>query len=140
MNKVHSEESRYRANRQGEIDSAAVYRAMAAAERTPQLASVYERLAQVEERHLQFWEEQLRALGREPGPGNRHGGRAHSRSPHEGSASKHAPTDTSRPRSPNSPEPSERTHTAAWVLSATIRLNATEPLCLSPRLAGPLLS
>jgi vacuolar iron transporter family protein len=68
MNKVRSEEGRYRANRQGEIDSAAVYRAMAAAERTPQLSSVYERLAQVEERHLQFWEEQLRGLGSEPGP------------------------------------------------------------------------
>jgi VIT1/CCC1 family predicted Fe2+/Mn2+ transporter len=68
MNNVRSDEVRYRANRQGEIDSAAVYRAMAAAERTPQLASVYERLAQVEERHLRFWEEQLRAAGREPGP------------------------------------------------------------------------
>ncbi|HEY5076396.1 MAG TPA: demethoxyubiquinone hydroxylase family protein, partial [Acidimicrobiia bacterium] len=68
MNKVRSEEGRYRANRQGEIDSAAVYRAMAAAERTPQLSSVYERLAQVEERHLQFWEERLRGLGSEPGP------------------------------------------------------------------------
>ncbi len=68
MNNVRSDEARYRANRQGEIDSATVYRAMAAAERTPQLASVYERLAQVEERHLRFWEEQLRAAGREPGP------------------------------------------------------------------------
>src|SRR5258706_277154 len=63
-----SEASRYRANLQGEIDGAAVYRAMAAAEKDPHLASVYERLAQVEERHLSFWEEQLRGLGLEPGP------------------------------------------------------------------------
>jgi hypothetical protein len=41
---------RYRANLQGEIDSAAVYRAMASAEKSEQLASVYTRLAQVEER------------------------------------------------------------------------------------------
>jgi demethoxyubiquinone hydroxylase (CLK1/Coq7/Cat5 family) len=53
--------TRYRVNRQGEIDSAAVYRAMARAEKNAQLASVYTRLAQVEERHLAFWEEQLRA-------------------------------------------------------------------------------
>jgi VIT1/CCC1 family predicted Fe2+/Mn2+ transporter len=61
------EESRYRANRQGEIDSAAVYRAMAASESSSQLASVYERLAMVEERHLDFWEDKLRGIGRDPG-------------------------------------------------------------------------
>ena len=63
-----SDASRYRANLQGEIDGAAVYRAMAAVEKKPQLASVYERLAEVEERHLSFWEEQLRTIGIEPGP------------------------------------------------------------------------
>ena len=57
---------RYRDNRQGEIDSAFVYRAMSAAERNPQLASVYVRLAQVEERHLIFWEERLRSVGVDP--------------------------------------------------------------------------
>jgi transposase, IS6 family len=31
-------------------------------------------------------------------------------------------------RSPNSPEPSERTQTGAWIARATVRLNATEPL------------
>ena len=61
-------EARYRANRQGEIDSAVVYRAMAKAESDARLASVYIRLAEVEERHLGFWEDQLRALGRDPGP------------------------------------------------------------------------
>lgn len=60
--------ARYRANRQGEIDSAAVYRAMASSEPTPQLASVYERLAMVEERHLGFWEDKIESLGSDPGP------------------------------------------------------------------------
>jgi VIT1/CCC1 family predicted Fe2+/Mn2+ transporter len=63
-----AEEARYRANRQGEIDSAAVYRAMAASESSPQLTSVYERLATVEERHLGFWEDKLLSTGRDPGP------------------------------------------------------------------------
>jgi VIT1/CCC1 family predicted Fe2+/Mn2+ transporter len=63
-----TEETRYRANRQGEIDSAALYRAMAGSEASPQLASVYERLAMVEERHLGFWEDKLRSLGYDPGP------------------------------------------------------------------------
>jgi hypothetical protein len=58
---------RYRANWQGEIDSAFVYRAMAAAEESEQLASVYVRLAEVEERHLGFWEDKLRSLGANPG-------------------------------------------------------------------------
>lgn len=62
-----TEASRYRANRQGEIDSAAVYRAMADAEPAPQLALVYRRLAMVEERHLGFWEEKLRSAGVDPG-------------------------------------------------------------------------
>jgi vacuolar iron transporter family protein len=59
---------RYQSNLQGEIDSAFVYRAMAAAEDNEQLASVYVRLAEVEERHLGFWEDRLRALGTNPGP------------------------------------------------------------------------
>ena len=36
-----SEEARYRANRQAEIDSAVVYRAMAASETSPQLTYQY---------------------------------------------------------------------------------------------------
>jgi VIT1/CCC1 family predicted Fe2+/Mn2+ transporter len=59
---------RYRSNLQGEIDSAFVYRAMAAAEENEQLASVYVRLAEVEERHLGFWEDRLRTIGTDPGP------------------------------------------------------------------------
>jgi VIT1/CCC1 family predicted Fe2+/Mn2+ transporter len=59
---------RYRANRQGEVDSAFVYRAMAAAEANEQLASVYTRLAEVEERHVGFWEDRLRSVDSDPGP------------------------------------------------------------------------
>jgi VIT1/CCC1 family predicted Fe2+/Mn2+ transporter len=55
--------ARYRANLQDEIDSAALYRTMAEAEKQPQLADVYRRLAAVEERHAGFWEERLRAVG-----------------------------------------------------------------------------
>jgi VIT1/CCC1 family predicted Fe2+/Mn2+ transporter len=61
-------EARFRLNLQGEIDSAAVYRAMARSEKSQQLSSVYVRLAEVEERHLDFWEDQLRAVGADPGP------------------------------------------------------------------------
>jgi VIT1/CCC1 family predicted Fe2+/Mn2+ transporter len=57
---------RYRANLQGEIDSAYVYRAMAGAETSPLLASVYVRLAAVEERHAAFWLEQLKKTGVDP--------------------------------------------------------------------------
>lgn len=67
MARTDSEASRYRTNLQGEIDSAAVYRSMAAAEKNPQLASVYSRLAEVEERHLSFWEGQLRSIGIDSG-------------------------------------------------------------------------
>ena len=55
--------ARYRANLQGEIDGAALYRALAEVERRPQLAEVYGRLAATEERHARHWEEQLRAAG-----------------------------------------------------------------------------
>jgi vacuolar iron transporter family protein len=63
---------RYRANWQGEIDGAALYRALAEAESQPQLAEVYRRLAEVEERHAAHWEERLRAAG-EPIPTRRPG-------------------------------------------------------------------
>jgi VIT1/CCC1 family predicted Fe2+/Mn2+ transporter len=41
---------------------------MASAEKSEQLSSVYLRLADVEERHLAFWEERLRSIGADPGP------------------------------------------------------------------------
>ena len=55
--------ARYRANRQDEINSAALYRTVAALESQTQLAQVYERLAMVEERHARFWERHLLAAG-----------------------------------------------------------------------------
>ena len=55
--------ARYRANRQDEINSAALYRTLAALESQAQLAQVYERLAMVEERHAQLWERHLQAAG-----------------------------------------------------------------------------
>jgi VIT1/CCC1 family predicted Fe2+/Mn2+ transporter len=67
--------ARYRANWQDEIDSAALYRALAAAEPQPQLAEVYRRLAATEEAHAQFWAERLRQAG-QPVPSPRPSWRA----------------------------------------------------------------
>ena len=54
---------RYRQNLQSEVDSATQYRAMAAGEPDPKLASIYTRLAAVEERHIAFWQRKLRDAG-----------------------------------------------------------------------------
>jgi VIT1/CCC1 family predicted Fe2+/Mn2+ transporter len=54
---------RYTANLQGEVDSAALYEAMSKAEKNPQLAQVYARLAAVEAAHGEFWKRQIAALG-----------------------------------------------------------------------------
>jgi VIT1/CCC1 family predicted Fe2+/Mn2+ transporter len=48
-------QSRYTANIQGEVDSAALYRALADAEGNPQLAGIYKKLADVEDEHAAFW-------------------------------------------------------------------------------------
>jgi VIT1/CCC1 family predicted Fe2+/Mn2+ transporter len=69
-----NDRARYRANYQDEIDSAELYRKLAAAEKNPQLAEVYRRLAATEERHAGFWAEQLRAAG-QPAPPRRIGWR-----------------------------------------------------------------
>src|SRR5260370_12061519 len=55
--------ARYRTNLQGEVDSAALYRAMAEAEHDPRLSEVYRRLAAVEEAHAEFWGKQLARIG-----------------------------------------------------------------------------
>jgi vacuolar iron transporter family protein len=55
--------ARYRTNLQGEVDSAALYRAMAEAEKDPHLSEVYRRLAAVEEAHAEFWRKQLGRVG-----------------------------------------------------------------------------
>jgi VIT1/CCC1 family predicted Fe2+/Mn2+ transporter len=55
--------ARYRSNLDGEMDSAALYRALAAAEANPQLKEVYGRLAAVEEAHAEFWRKRLASVG-----------------------------------------------------------------------------
>ena len=55
--------ARYRFNLQGEIDSAALYRAMAAHEPEAKLAEVYTRLAEIEEKHAAFWRAKLSGAG-----------------------------------------------------------------------------
>jgi len=54
--------TRYLANLQKEIDGAALYLALAEAEKQPQLAEVYRRLSSTEEKHAAVWEAKLRDL------------------------------------------------------------------------------
>jgi vacuolar iron transporter family protein len=53
----------YLRNIRREVDSAALYRALSAEERKPEIATVYKRLADVEQAHKQFWTERLSELG-----------------------------------------------------------------------------
>ncbi len=55
--------SRYRANLQGEIDGAGLYRALADAEKDPHVSEVYRRLGAVEEAHAEYWRGQLAGIG-----------------------------------------------------------------------------
>ncbi len=52
----------YLRNIQGEVDSAALYRALAVAERKPEIAEVYKRLAGIEQAHQEFWKQRLSEL------------------------------------------------------------------------------
>lgn len=54
---------RYLRNLQDEVDSAAIYAAMAEREAAPELAEVYRRLGEVENRHARFWAGRLREAG-----------------------------------------------------------------------------
>ncbi len=58
-----SDKTRYTANIQGEVDSAALYRALAEAEAKPHVSAIYRKLAAVEEEHAGFWARQLERLG-----------------------------------------------------------------------------
>jgi hypothetical protein len=58
-----AEVQRYLVNWRDEVDSEALYGALADLEPEPQLAEVYRRLAATEGRHAGFWEERLRASG-----------------------------------------------------------------------------
>lgn len=59
----HKTETRYRDNYTSEVESAALYHALADGEERPQIADIYRRLAQVEEAHADFWARRIRALG-----------------------------------------------------------------------------
>ena len=58
---------RFRANLQGEVDGARLYRALSDAESDPELNEVYSRLAAVEEAHAEFWRGQLAKIGAKVG-------------------------------------------------------------------------
>ena len=59
-----SQEARYRANLQGEVDGAHLYRTLAEVEPNPRIAEIYGRLAAVEDGHAQVWKKQIEALGK----------------------------------------------------------------------------
>jgi vacuolar iron transporter family protein len=59
-----SQEARYRANLQGEVDGAHLYRTLAEVEPNPRIAEIYGRLAAVEDDHAQLWKKQIEALGK----------------------------------------------------------------------------
>lgn len=58
--------ARYHRNLQGETDSAALYRALAACEHRPELGELYRRLAAIEERHIHFWKQQFLQIDATP--------------------------------------------------------------------------
>jgi VIT1/CCC1 family predicted Fe2+/Mn2+ transporter len=57
--KKNDDITRYRANFQDEIESAALYRVIAKAEKQPQLARVYLKMAEIEEEHAAFWVDKI---------------------------------------------------------------------------------
>lgn len=61
--KNKSDLERYRANRQGEIDSIFLYSALAKVEKNPQISTVYKKLAVSEAKHAEFWEKKIKEAG-----------------------------------------------------------------------------
>ncbi len=64
--------ARYRANLQGEVDSASLYRALAEAEPDSRTSGIFNKLAAVEDAHAEFWQKNLKRVGSEshaPRPG-----------------------------------------------------------------------
>lgn len=53
---------RYLANRQKEIDGAALYRALAKSESQPQMADLYKKFAEAEDKHGAAWEKKIEGL------------------------------------------------------------------------------
>jgi VIT1/CCC1 family predicted Fe2+/Mn2+ transporter len=54
---------RYRANMKDELNSAVLYRTLAANEQNPEIAEIYRRLADTEQNHVESWAERLEAAG-----------------------------------------------------------------------------
>lgn len=63
MEKDSNTISRYRANFQAEVDGAAVYRELAKNTSKTELSTVFGRLAAIETKHADFWQEQLARTG-----------------------------------------------------------------------------
>ena len=58
-----SDIKRYRDNLQGEVDASSTYRALANMEKQPPLKEVFNRLASMEDKHVDFWEQKLQEAG-----------------------------------------------------------------------------
>src|ERR1700692_2001524 len=63
MSNQRESQARYRANLQGEVESAALYRTLANTETNPDIAQVYNKLASLEDAHAEFWKSRLSASG-----------------------------------------------------------------------------
>ena len=63
MTVQQADRERYQNNLQAEIDGAALYRALAEIEGGSELATVYSRMADAEERHAEIWRAKLREVG-----------------------------------------------------------------------------
>ena len=57
-------QARFRANLQGEVDGAALYRTLANTEKNPDIAKVYDKLASIEEAHAEFWKSRITESGK----------------------------------------------------------------------------
>jgi VIT1/CCC1 family predicted Fe2+/Mn2+ transporter len=57
------QEARYRADLQGEVDSASLYRALAQAEDDPHTSGIFQKLAMVEDAHAELWRKNLDRIG-----------------------------------------------------------------------------
>ena len=62
MSKIQ-DQKRFLANRQKEIDGAGLYRALAESESQPQMAALYGKFAQAEDKHAAAWDKRLADSG-----------------------------------------------------------------------------
>jgi vacuolar iron transporter family protein len=63
MATTNKDNQRFLQNLQKEVDGAALYSVLAQKEKRPEMQTVYQRLAESEQRHGQFWREKLTAAG-----------------------------------------------------------------------------